>query len=144
VATFRTSGNVVFSTAKAPEARIVARCEQALKEALGFEVAVLLRSAAEMRRIAAHEPFGADVLDASKGKLQVVLLPAKPTAKARDAIEALASEEDRIAVAGREVYWLPESGLTDSPIGMKEMGRAAGTNTIRTKGTIDLLAAKFF
>ena len=97
-----------------------------------------------MRRIAEHEPFGADVLAASKGKLQVVLLPAKPTAKARKAVEALATDEDRLVIAGREVYWLPSGGLSDSPIGMKEIGGAVGTNTIRTKGTMNLVAAKFF
>ena len=120
------------------------RCEQALHGALGFEVAVLLRTAAEVRAIAAREPFGADVLATSKGKLQVVLLPAKPGAAARKAVEALATDADRLVVEGREVYWLPQAGLSDSPIGMKEVGDAVGTNTIRTMGTVEQMAAKFF
>ena len=138
VATFRTSGNVVF-TATGAEADLVARCERALKKALGFEVAVMLRTAAQMRAIAKHEPFDVE------GKVQVVLLPEKLAAKARKDLLALATDDDRLAVKGREVYWLPKNGrLTDSGIDMAGMTRAVGTNTIRTKGTLELISEKFF
>jgi uncharacterized protein (DUF1697 family) len=144
VATFRTSGNVVFGAQETSEGALAERCESALKEALGFEVDVLLRSAAEVRAIARFEPFSAKELAASKGKLQVVLLPHEPGAEVRKAVLALATDEDRLLVNGREVYWLPSGGISDSAIDMAAVGRAAGTNTIRTKGTMDQVAAKFF
>src|SRR5687768_4282787 len=67
VATFRTSGNVVF---EAP--RDMARAvEEHLERSLGYEVAIFLRTASELKAIAAHEPFPPEDLEASKGKLQV-------------------------------------------------------------------------
>ena len=71
VATFRTSGNVVFEAGREPAA---GQIERALGEALGGEVPVFLRTAKEIRALADHEPFPSKVVDASKGKLQVVLL----------------------------------------------------------------------
>ena len=94
VATFRTSGNVVFS-AQGGEAELVARCERALKKALGYEVAVLLRTAAQVRAIARHEPFDAKALAASKGKLQVVLLPAKLDPAGRRRVTERSTDDDR-------------------------------------------------
>jgi uncharacterized protein (DUF1697 family) len=138
VATFRTSGNVVF-TAKGAEAALIERCEHALKKALGFEVPVMLRTAAQVRAIARHEPFDVD------GKVQVVLLPQKLGAQARKDLLALATDDDRLTVEGREVYWLPKNGrLTDSAIDMAGMSRAVGLNTIRTQGTMELIAGKYF
>ena len=71
-----------------------ARVEAELDERLGYEVAVLLRSAKEVTAIAAREPFEAKAIEAaaaSKGKPQVVLLGKKPTAKARKARTAESS-----------------------------------------------------
>src|SRR3954464_8439943 len=67
VVCFRASGNVVFS-AKGDEARLRSRIEAGLGEALGYEVPVFLRSAAELRALAAHEPFEAAQVKTSKGK----------------------------------------------------------------------------
>ena len=82
VACFRASGNVVFS-AKGSEAKLTGEIEAGLGEALGYEVPVFLRGAKELSALAAHEPFDAEEVKASKGKLQVALLPKKPAAKAR-------------------------------------------------------------
>ena len=89
VSTFRASGNVLFEApgnSKPKQAEI----ESALEAELGFEVPVFLRSAAQLAKIAALDPFSAKQLKASKGKLQVAFLPKKPT-KA-EAAEALALE----------------------------------------------------
>ena len=80
VATFRTSGNVVFEAGREARAKLTGRIEKALAEALGYDVTVFLRTAAELEAIAAREPFPAKLVDRSKGKLQVALLPKKPSA----------------------------------------------------------------
>src|SRR6266540_3713980 len=102
VTTFRTSGNVVFD---AP--RDMARAlEKHLEKALGHEVVIYLRTAKELKEIAAHEPFPAKQVKASKGKLQVSMLEKRPTPATRE--------------------------------------KLLGPTTMRTKGTVELLAAKFF
>jgi len=144
VATFRASGNVVFSADGESPAKLAARLEDGLADALGYEVPVFLRSAKELLAIAAHEPFDAKVLEASAGKLQIALLVKKPTAKAGEAALALSTEADRLAVEGRELYWLPQGRMSDSELDLKALAATLGSMTIRTKGTIDQIAAKHF
>ena len=127
VATFRASGNVVFSAVGAT-GPLTTRIEWALKESLGYESAAFVRTAAEIRVIAKHDPFDARAVEKSQGKLQVVLLAAKPAA----------------GVAQQVLYWLPSAGLMDSAVGMDGITKTIGPNTMRTKGTLDQLAAKFF
>jgi uncharacterized protein (DUF1697 family) len=140
-ATFRTSGNVVFD-AEGRRKQIATRIEAQLEEALGYAVPVFLRNAAETRAIAAHEPFPTAEVDASKGKLQVVLLSSKPTAKASKEALAHATAADLLAIEGSELYWLPSGGTIDSDLDLKAIAAALGQATMRTKGTIDLIAAK--
>lgn len=143
VATFRASGNVVFATDSGErEAELAERVEAGLDERLGYDVPVFLRSAAEVAAIAAHEPFGPAIVEASKGKLQVSLLREGPSSAVRGEVLALASDEDRLALAGRELYWLPSGGLLDSALDLKAIEALLGPDTRRTMGTIEQIAAK--
>jgi uncharacterized protein (DUF1697 family) len=143
VSCFRASGNVVFA-AERGEGKLTGQIEAGLGEALGYEVPVFLRSAAELAALAAHEPFEAAAVESSKGKLQVALLPEKPAAKARKAALAEATDEDRLALEGRELYWLPSGGISDSDLNLKAIEVAVGPWTMRTIGTIEQIVAKYF
>src|SRR4051794_18403154 len=84
VASFRNSGNVVFSAAEAEaEEALRAQVEAGLAKALGFEVTVLLRSEEQLHAIAAHDPFGRETIERSDGKLQIDLLQEPPSAATR-------------------------------------------------------------
>ena len=144
VATFRTSGNVVFEAGRESPARLTARIEEALAAALGGDAQVFLRADKELRAIAAHEPFPRKALDASEGKLQVILLSTRPAAKGRKEVLALATDEDRLAFGERELYWLPRGGTQGSALNFRVLNKALGSTTTRTKGTIELLAEKYF
>ena len=144
VATFRASGNVIFEAGEDTGAdQIAERLEHGLAEALGYEVPVFLRGAAEIETIAAHRPFEPSQLEASKGKLQVALLLEKPGATARRRALSLATDEDRLALSGRELYWLPSGGISESDLDLAALGALLGPTTIRTKGTVEQLVAKF-
>jgi uncharacterized protein (DUF1697 family) len=143
VATFRASGNVIFEGAEAV-ADLTSRLEGGLAELLGYEVPVFLRSAEEVKAIAAQRPFDARQLEASAGKLQVALLLENPSQRAKKEVLAMSTDEDRLAIDGRELYWLPKGGMSDSELDLKAVGGALGLTTIRTKGTIDQVAAKHF
>jgi uncharacterized protein (DUF1697 family) len=144
VATFRASGNVIFASDGEPPAKLTSRLEDGLAETLGYEVPVFLRSGKELLAIAAREPFEAKHVAASKGKLQIALLTKKPSAAAVKKALAMATEADRLAVEGRELYWLPDGGLSDSELDLKALAAALGPTTIRTKGTIDQISARYF
>jgi uncharacterized protein (DUF1697 family) len=143
VETFRASGNLIFSAADG-EAAVARRLETGLGESLGYEVPVFLRSATEVRAIAAREPFEPGVVEASAGKLQVALLQRRPSAKSRRAALAMATDEDRLAIEGRELYWLPSGGMSESELDLNAIGAILGLTTIRTIGTIEQVAAKYF
>ena len=145
VATFRASGNVIFSAedGEDPDA-LVDRIETGLGETLGYEVPVFLRTATEVTEIARHQPFEAKVVESSAGKLQVSLLTTAPSAKARKAVLGLASDLDPLAIRKRELYWLPSGGMLESELDLKAIDAALGISTRRTKGTMEQVAAKFF
>lgn len=144
VATFRASGNVLFATAKREaEAKLAARVESELDERLGYDVPVFLRSDGEIAAVAAQEPFDPKAVAKSKGKLQVSFLKKKPTAAAKKKALALASDEDLLAIEGRELYWLPSGGISESDLDLKAIDAALGAGTLRTMGTVEQIAARF-
>src|SRR4051794_14732893 len=133
VATFRASGNVIFSApGRETEAELARRLEAELCRRVGYGVPVFLRSSEEVAAIAAQEPFGRERIGSSKGKLQVSLLAAKPSAAARRQVLALASDEDLLAISGRELYWLPSGGLLESGLDLKAIEAILGADTRRT------------
>jgi len=144
VSTFRASGNVAFAAADEPLAELTARIEAGLEVALGYEVAVFLRSAKEVRKIAAHQPFEESLIEASKGKLQVMMLSAQPSAGTHKEVLALASDEDRLAFGERELYWLPSGEMLDSELDLKLIAKLLGSTTTRTKNTVEQIATKHF
>jgi uncharacterized protein (DUF1697 family) len=144
VATFRTSGNVVFEGRREGARKLERRIDAGLAKALGFEVTVFVRTASEVAALAKRDPFPRAAVESSKGKLQVALLHSKPAAAARREILALATDEDRLNFGDRELYWLPSGGTQDSRLDMKTIDSLLRPMTMRTKGTIEQLAAKFF
>lgn len=143
VATFRASGNVIFATPKREaEGKLAQRIEAELGERLGYEVPVFLRSIEEVAAIAAREPFEAKAVAKSKGKLQVSFLQKKPSAAARKKALAAVTDEDLLAIEGRELHWLPSGGISESDLDWEPIEAALGSGTIRTMGTIGQIAAK--
>jgi uncharacterized protein (DUF1697 family) len=144
VQTFRTSGNVVVGAGREPAAELRARMETALEDSFGFEVVVFLRTAKELLAIAASQPFPAKTVEASEGKLQVALLADKPSAAVRKRVLGHATDEDRLDFGPRELYWLPSGRMRDSGLDLRTVEKLTDPWTMRTKSTLELLAAKFF
>ena len=141
---FRTSGNAVFAAGRESEAKLTKRIEAGLAAELGFDVTVFLRTAKELKAVAALEPFPPKVVARSKGKLQVSILPRKPTAAKRKEVLAMATDQDPLAFGERELYWLPSAGLMDADLDMTRLDEVIGPTTRRTMGTMEAIASKFF
>jgi uncharacterized protein (DUF1697 family) len=140
VATFRTSGNVVFEASQ----DMARELEKHLEQELGHEMVIFLRTGKEVEKIAASEPFPAKDVERSKGKLQVVLFEKKPTAATRKKALGLGTDQDRLAFGERELYWLPSGGYMEAELDRKALDGLLGASTVRTKGTIEQLVAKYF
>jgi uncharacterized protein (DUF1697 family) len=144
VSSFRASGNVAFSGASGSAAKLKAELEEGLERETGMEMVVFLRTAKELNAIAAHEPFPAKAVNASKGKLQVLVLPRKPSAAARKEVLGLATDGDQLAFGEKELYWLPSGGTLESTLDQARIQKLVGPTTSRTMGTMQELAKKFF
>src|SRR4051794_16382778 len=126
IACFRASGNVIFGAGEGDEMTLAAGIEAGLRKSLGYEVPVFLRGADKMLSIAGSEPFEASLVAASKGKLQIAFLLDGPTKKQRKDALDLATDEDRLAIDDRELYWLPSGGISESDLDLQAIESALG------------------
>jgi uncharacterized protein (DUF1697 family) len=145
VATFRASGNVVFaSPERQTEKGLTELIEGELAALLGYPVATFVRSGEELCEIAAADPFDASTRARLHGKPQVMLLAGAPSPAARRRALALASDGDALSFGPRELHWLPAGGISESALDMKALADALGPVTVRTKGTVEEIAARHF
>lgn len=146
VSAFRASGNVIFSSdgGDGDERDLSARVEEAMLGSLGYEVPVFLRSEAEVAAVAAHQPFPPADVEGSDGKLQVLFLQSPPPEPARKRALGHSTDVDRLAISGRELYWLPSGRMLESELDLKAIAATLGPGTMRTKGTVEQIASKYF
>lgn len=139
VAAFRASGNVVFDAPREAESKLTARIEKQLEQSLGYEVLVFLRNDRQMRALAEHRPFGN-----AEGRLHVMVMGKRPSASLVEKVTPLAGEGDRLAFGERELYWLTPGNMQDAKTDLNAVMKLVGPHTMRTKGTIDQIAKKWF
>lgn len=138
VSAFLASGNVIFRARAVSEAKIA----KGLSRELDYDVPVFVRSASEVAAIAECRPFSSRIVSKTAKKLQVALLQKKPSANTVRSALALGTDDDHLKLEGREMYWLPRSGISDSELDLKRMERLLGPMTIRTHRTILRLGDK--
>ncbi len=142
VSAFLASGNVIFDGGDRDEAALKAHIEEGLEARLDYPVPTYLRSAAEVAAIADKAPFTAAERAPTAGRVQVVLLAEAPGEADRAAVLGEAPADDRLLFDGRELYWLPKAGLSDSSLDLKAIDRRLGGTTVRTHRTITRLRGK--
>jgi hypothetical protein len=72
----------------------------------------------------------------------VSFLRGRPSPTAAESALALATEDDPLALAASELYWLPKGGMRDSSLDLKALDRLLGASTMRTMGTVELIAGR--
>ncbi len=110
VSAFLASGNVIFDSSETDSASVANRVESRLQASLGYEVPTVLRTSGEVRAIAAHTPFQ-EVPSDARGKIQVAMFNAKIGDSAHDAILEMSTDDDRLELTSRELYWMPKGNL---------------------------------
>ncbi|MFI6482520.1 DUF1697 domain-containing protein [Nonomuraea sp. NPDC050663] len=105
VKTHLQSGNVVYSSGKAPD-RAAKEIEQALAKELGVKVPVLVRTKTELAAIAKADPLGKVASDPAL--YLVTFLSDKPEAKKIKEVDPEKYEPDVFKHVGQEIYvWCP-------------------------------------
>jgi uncharacterized protein (DUF1697 family) len=143
VETFIASGNVIFRSATRSAEKLESQIEAHLRAALGYEVATLIRSGAELDAVVRHEAFPVEKF-AGGGTLYVNFLRREPDAEHRDRLLALATPTDEFHLHGRELYWLAHVGMGNSKLTVAKLEKAVGMQmTGRNLTTVRKLAEKY-
>jgi uncharacterized protein (DUF1697 family) len=139
VRTYLQSGNVVLESTAKPE-RVARKCERVIRERFGLEIAVVVRTRADLARIVKRNPLGKVAKDPKR--YQVSFLAAKLAAKVVRELEAAAAESEQVVVIGREVYaWHPKT-IARSGLWTMLAGKGLGvTATSRNWTTVEALLA---
>lgn len=139
VRTYIQSGNVLFAAPAALARRLPERIAARIQERRGLRVPVILRSAAELRRITSANPFlrpGAD-----PRFLHVAFLASPPGRAAAAKLDPARSPPDAFAVQGGEVYLSLPNGAGKTKITNDYLERMLGTtSTFRNWNTVLKLA----
>jgi uncharacterized protein (DUF1697 family) len=136
VATYIQSGNVVFVRGRASDRkRLTKELEQAIKAGFGVTSAVVLRTFAEIEKIANSHPFGRDT-----SQTHVAFLAAEPTAKAVRALEELDIGSDRFEIHGSDVFMHYPNGVQGSRLFSRLEKTLEVRGTVRTWKTVSKLA----
>lgn len=142
VATFLGSGNVVFETKAKDIGRLKQKIERRLQRTLGYSVPVFIRTHAELKEIAALEPFEDSGIPGTD--LNIILLAGNLDERSKAKLAALATENDGFRVRGREIYWWRRKKPATSLFSTVPLAKALRAPfTIRSTNTIRRIVAKW-
>ena len=100
VSTYVQSGNVVFDADSVDTPALIARIEAAIAERFGFDVAVLLRTADDLRRILDGNPFPG----VEPAKLHALFLAAAPAPAVAETLAVPTVDGEEWRLTGQELY----------------------------------------
>ena len=138
VRTYIQSGNVVFGASERVAAQVGAQVSAALAKQLGLRVPLVLRSAEELRAVAANNPFLRELHEREELKrLHVAFLKRVPTASARAALDPERSPPDRFFARGRELYLCCPNVMARTKLTNDYLDRTLGSvSTVRNWNTV--------
>jgi len=144
VSTFIASGNVSFTAETGDSEGLRKRIEAHLESRLGYEVPVFLRTPEALAKIVAFEPPLAPGESASTTSHYVIFLDAGVPPSLRSALTAVNSEMDRFLFDEREVHWLIQGKLSESPLFGSGIDRATGgvRTTMRNINTLRRIVSR--
>jgi uncharacterized protein (DUF1697 family) len=137
------SGNVIFESSETKSREMERMIEDRLERELGYRVATFLRTAPELAAIARHRPFG-PAENAAGATLYVVFLRGKPSDELEKALRLLNTDNDKLEIGKREIYWLRRMRLKESTSFGALLARTVGADTsVRNMTTIRKIADKY-
>ena len=133
VATLLNSGNAVFRATGRSADKHAAAITQALRARFGFEVPVIVKSAAELDAIVAGNTLASGAADPSR--LLVVFAQDASSLSELSGIAALARAPERFELGAHAAYLDCADGILESKAGEALLGKAGKSATTRNWGT---------
>ncbi len=140
IRTLLNSGNAVFEAkGKTSATRHAANIRKAILDDLGVDAAVIVKSADELQRIAAGNPWTGEAPDASR--LLVAFAPDATTLRALAPIADSVRGTDRFHIGAEAAYlWCPD-GILESAAANAMLGKPGRAVTTRNWATVGKLNA---
>lgn len=139
VKTYIQSGNVVFTTNKTSTAVLSRRIEEKIVSDFGFQASVVTRSAVDMAKIVAENPF-LEKKGIDPEKLHVMFLSEVPAAAAMKQLTDLVLAPDQCRSSGEEIHFYFPNGVSGSVLMKKPVDRLlAVVTTTRNWRTVNAL-----
>jgi uncharacterized protein (DUF1697 family) len=132
VRTYIQSGNVLFSSSRAPEPTVL---EAAIEQRFGLVVDVILRSRAQLERALDQDPFPA----ADRARVYVGFMASKPGAAVVKGIDADAFSPEAFAIVGAELYLHLPKGMGRTKLPDYVLRRLKIPTTLRNWNTVTKL-----
>jgi uncharacterized protein (DUF1697 family) len=137
VSTYVQSGNVVLSSGKSAK-RVQSDVADLLADSFDLDVAVLVRTRAELAKIVERNPLGK--VATNPKHYQVTFLEAAPSAEVLRKLEAAAAGKEQVVHIGRELYAWHPGGQGRSKLAALMAGKGLGvTGTARNWTTVTKL-----
>ncbi|MGG1658031.1 DUF1697 domain-containing protein [Brevibacillus sp. NRS-1366] len=144
VQTYIQSGNVLFASDEEEEP-LRKRIEREIEASVGFSVPVILRTAEQLKVIAANCPFSEEEVEKAQAlsegeSLYVSLLLAEPSQERVERLSAYRSESEDYRIEGRDVYLLFRQSVRNSKLA-NNLQKLDVPSTVRNWKTINKLVA---
>jgi uncharacterized protein (DUF1697 family) len=141
VSAYQASGNVLFDRGDRAVHDLEHLIETGLDGALGYAVPTHVRTAEELEAVLDTQPY-VSAAPQPAGKRQIAFFKVELSPEQITELEALAPKGDQLSVVGREVFWWPDGGLSDSTMDWAAINRTVGPLTMRTRTTVERITKR--
>ena len=124
--TYVQSGNVVFRTSERDAVRLAKKIQGGIDKSFSCKPEIILRSAAELAKTIARNPF-AKRRDIEPAKLLVLFLADEPNSEARKRVLAIKADPEELYIIGREVFIYFPNGMGKTKLPWTTLERLLGT-----------------
>jgi uncharacterized protein (DUF1697 family) len=136
--TYLQSGNVVFRSDETDRAVLAQRIQDGIRKKSGLEVKIILRTAAELRKVIAATPLSPEGRNPSG--LLVAFLAGPITSEAKALLTSLKIPSEELHFAKQELYLYFTAGIADSKLSNALTEKKVGVNvTARNWNTVNAL-----
>ncbi|WP_433225277.1 DUF1697 domain-containing protein [Microtetraspora malaysiensis] len=137
VRTHLRSGNVVFTSADERPERVASLIEHGIAEDLGRTISVIVRTAAELRRVVEENPLTVP----DPARFVVMFLSGPPDRAALEGIDPAAYAPEEMRIGARELYLHFPEGMRRTRLHPLLAKRLDGVCTTRNWNTVTRLLA---
>jgi len=143
VATYSTTGNVIFETEYNDENTLRKQIEAGLEKALGFKVPAILRLYEELRTVIDNNPFD-NIRSGEESKWYITFLSDFPSSDAKGQLGVYSNDAEYARIVMREVYIYAKSYNTQTHFSNAFIERKLGLSaTTRNWATVKKLSELF-